>query len=127
MTIDIAALSPNKQKCSNLNFSKIVSCLIDAGPNIPSLQDLADDLNLAQSTVHRRLKREGTSYQSLKNNYRFNLAKYYLRHTNNSAAEISYLIGFKETDTFFKMFKRWANKTPGEFRDNYVSAHKSDD
>lgn len=106
------------------NFSQTVSCLINAGPNIPSLQDLASSLDVAQSTVCRRLKREGTSYQQLKNNYRFNLAKYYLCHTSRTATEISYLIGFKETDAFFKVFKRWTQKTPTEFRECHASTYR---
>lgn len=111
-----SGFSPNRH---GTLFSQRVMGLIDSSQDIPDAQNLAHQLNIAQSTLQRRLKREGTSYQQLKNDYRFNLAKYYLRHTSNNAAEIAYLIGFKETDAFYKNFKRWTGQTPGEFRAAY--------
>jgi len=112
----------NSAKPPQAQFLQKVLRLIDNNQGIPAAPELARQLNIAQSTLQRRLKREGTSYQRIKNNYRFNLAKYYLRHSNNNAAEIAYLIGFKETDAFFKAFKRWTQKTPGEFRKHYLES-----
>lgn len=78
--------------------------------------DLAQALNVSQSTLNRRLKRVGTSYNHLKAQYRYQTAKVYLRNTDLSVGSIAGQLGYKEVDNFFKAFKKWSGQTPSQYR-----------
>ncbi len=80
-----------------------------------SVQRVSDAMNMDRSTLHRRLKKEGTSFRTLLTETRRDLAKTYLIQ-GLSASQTAYLIGFTEPSTFHHAFKRWYGQNPGEFR-----------
>lgn len=51
------------------------------------------------------------------------LAKYYLLNTNYSIKEISYLLGFKESNNFIKYFKYHEKQSPTSYRNTYFNIH----
>ena len=73
------------------------------------------------STVKRRLKDEGTSFNALREDVRRELATRYL-DADMSIAEISFLLGFSEPSAFFRAFKRWTGLTPLEARRRHALA-----
>ncbi len=70
---------------------------------------------MSRSTLHRRLKREETTFSVLLENTRKALSNTYLKH-DMSLTQIAFLLGFSEPSTFQHAFRRWYNKSPGEFR-----------
>ena len=72
-------------------------------------------LGLTSRSLQRRLKDEGTAFQTLREDVRRELAQRYLSD-GLSIAEISFLLGFSEPSAFFRAFKRWTGKTPLESR-----------
>ena len=44
------------------------------------------------------------------------LAMAYIRDTELAFGEIAYLLGFASAEAFQRAFKRWNQKTPGEYR-----------
>jgi AraC-like DNA-binding protein len=66
-------------------------------------------------SLQRRLKDEGTVFQSVRDEMRRDLADHYLGQ-GMSFAEISFLLGFSEPSAFFRAFKRWTGLTPLERR-----------
>lgn len=80
-----------------------------------SVQLVSDAMNMDRSTLHRRLKKEGTTFRTLLTETRRDLAKKYLIQ-GLSASQTAYLIGFTEPSTFHHAFKRWYGQNPGEFR-----------
>jgi AraC-like DNA-binding protein len=83
---------------------------------VPDFEDLAGELNLAPATMRRRLHEEGTSYQSIKDQLRRDLAIGYLSHTDRSVMEIALELGFSERSAFHRAFRKWTGASPGEFR-----------
>ena len=81
-----------------------------------SVDDMARRLNVSKRSLQRRLSDEGTSFQELLNEARFEMAKRYLKDSALSLPEISYLLGFRETSSFFRAFHGWTGTTPGEYR-----------
>lgn len=82
----------------------------------PSLEAVAAHLGLPDWTLRRRLKQEGTSFQTLVDDTRRDLALAWLKQADTSLGEIAYLLGFSTPGAFQRAFKRWTGLTPGEFR-----------
>jgi AraC-like DNA-binding protein len=81
-----------------------------------AMEDLARRLALSKRTLQRRLEDEGTSYQAVLRATRESLAVHYLERTTISAAEISFLLGFEEPNSFFRAFSDWTGQTPETIR-----------
>ncbi|MCG8669061.1 MAG: AraC family transcriptional regulator [Pseudomonadales bacterium] len=82
----------------------------------PSIEEVAQELGMPTWTLRRKLKDEDTSYQNLVDEMRRDVALSYMRNTDLSFGEISYLLGFSTPGAFQRAFKRWAGTTPGEYR-----------
>lgn len=81
-----------------------------------SMQTVSRKLAVSTRTLQRRLQNEGTSFQQILDRVRESLAHHYLRNTNLSGAEISFLLGFEDSNSFARAFQTWAGKTPQAVR-----------
>lgn len=75
------------------------------------VEHVAATLGITARSLQRRLKDEGTTFQGVRDDLRRELAQTYLRG-GASIAEVSFLLGFSETSSFFRAFKRWTGTTP---------------
>lgn len=82
----------------------------------PDIDYVAEKLKLSSRTLRRRLKEEGSGYQEILNEIRFNLAKEYLQTTSLLLEEISVMLGYSDPGNFTHAFKRWTGCSPREFR-----------
>ncbi|MGN8278063.1 AraC family transcriptional regulator [Pseudomonas sp. SMV71] len=83
----------------------------------PSAEHIAKAMHLSLRSLQRHLADEGCRFDALLNECRENLALLHLRDPNCSLSEVSYLLGFADTSSFSRAFKRWTGMTPGQFRD----------
>jgi AraC-like DNA-binding protein len=81
-------------------------------------ESLAASLNLSQSTLRRRLKKEGTTYRAVLQEVRCTLAGNMLEDGSMTLNEISFLLGFAELSAFSRAFKRWTGVAPSEYRES---------
>ena len=89
-------------------------------PDWMSLELLADQLSFSRRTLVRRLENEGTSYQTLLDDARFELACWYLRHSRLTLGQISEKTGFSVQTNFSRGFARWSGQKPTDYRQRFI-------
>ncbi|VVO35294.1 AraC family transcriptional regulator [Pseudomonas fluorescens] len=82
----------------------------------PETESLAQSLCMSASTLRRRLAEEGQTYQGLKDSVRKELAILWLAEPQISFAEIAARLGFADTSSFYKAFRKWSGSNPGHYR-----------
>ena len=91
-----------------------------------NIELVASELRMSRQTLFRKLKSEtGISFQELLDGTRMQLAKDYVYNSDFMLTEIAYLLGFSENSAFHRAFKRWFNKTPGEYRNSLAMKEES--
>jgi AraC-like DNA-binding protein len=88
----------------------------DFSRGFPSFERITDLLHMSAPTLRRRLKREGTTFQELKDNCRRDASIAYLNRPELSINDVAILMGFTDPSAFYRSFKKWTGMTPGEFR-----------
>ena len=66
--------------------------------------------------MRRRLKQEGHTYQSLKDDLRRDVAIAELQDTDRTIADIALAVGFAEPSAFHRAFRKWTGMRPGDYR-----------
>lgn len=96
---------------------RVRSTLLEALPaGEVSMQSISRKLAVSTRTLQRKLQEEGTSFQQTLDTLRNSLAHHYLRNTEMSSAEISFLVGFEDANSFARAFQGWTGKTPQTVR-----------
>lgn len=85
------------------------------GEEFPEIDDIAAQLHMTPITLRRKLKREGSSYQQIKDDVRRDTAIYMLSRGGKSIEDIAEEVGFSEPTSFFRAFKRWTGVTPRSY------------
>lgn len=84
-----------------------------------AMSSVASKLAISSRTLQRRLSEEGTTFQKILDELREELARHYLSTTDYTSAEISFLLGYEEPNSFFRAFRAWTGQTP-----EIVRAHR---
>ncbi|MBJ9976573.1 AraC family transcriptional regulator [Pseudomonas sp. S75] len=88
----------------------------------PDAHALARDMCLSASTLRRRLADEGQSYQGLKDSVRRQLAIDWLSQGSESMADIAERLGFADSSSFYRAFRKWFGCNPGHYRSLMLGA-----
>ncbi len=103
--------------------ARVRSVLLQTLPAGESSMDcVAGRLGTSKRTLQRRLRSEQTTFQTVLGNTRAALARHYLLETRLSGAEISYLLGFEDPNSFFRAFHGWTGQTAEQFRNRPTDA-----
>jgi len=96
---------------------RVKTTLLEALPSGDSSIDfVARKLAISKRTLQRKLASEAESFQSILLCVREQLAQHYLRNSDMSLSEISYLLGFKEPNSFIRAFNDWEGVSPTFYR-----------
>ena len=85
-------------------------------PAWPDLAATADALHVSTATLQRRLAAEGTSFQSLKDELRRDMAIVRLNASSVPLAALADELGFADSAAFQRAFKGWTGTAPGTYR-----------
>ena len=101
---------------------RVCTCLQSQLPNgEPSAERIASSMHLSLRSLQRHLADEGCSYENLLSETRQNLALQHMRDPHCSISEIAYLLGFADSSSFSRAFKRWTGMAPSQYRDGLLA------
>jgi AraC-like DNA-binding protein len=83
---------------------------------LPTQEALAITLNIPLSTLRRNLGRAGTSYSQLKEACLRERAQDLLCEDNVAIGEVAARLGFSDTTSFRRAFRRWVGRSPSQWR-----------
>ncbi len=83
---------------------------------VASLEDVASQLAMAPRSLRRRLAEEGTSFRNLVDTERGQLAGQLLENTEMKLEEMALQLGYGDTASFTRAFRRWFGQSPSEYR-----------
>lgn len=72
-------------------------------------------LSVSRQTLFRKLKKEGTDYRKLVDQFKKEQALKLLQSPNRSITRVAFELGYKDASSFTKAFKRWYGTTPGQY------------
>lgn len=96
--------------------ARVRSHLQQTQPAWPDLAATAEALHMSTSTLQRRLASEGTSFQSLKDELRRDMAIVRLNTSTVPLATLADELGFADSTAFQRAFKCWTGSAPGAYR-----------
>lgn len=96
---------------------RVKAVLLEALPGgYGSMGAVAAALGVSKRTLQRQIEAEGTTYQQILQETRRSLAAHYLHRTTLTTAEIAFLLGFRESNSFYRAFREWTGRTPDGVR-----------
>jgi len=90
---------------------------IDMKNGMPSFAAIAEHLHMSESSLRRRLQKESTSYQVLKDEVRCEAAIDKLLNGQTKVADLAEYLGFTEPSSFVRSFKGWTGFTPKVYKE----------
>jgi AraC-like DNA-binding protein len=85
--------------------------------------DVAHMLSMHRRTLNRRLRAEGTTYQEILDQVRYEAARQLLAGSDVSLDDVAAVLGYAGVTQFTRTFRRWAGVSPGRWR--HAARHDS--
>lgn len=85
---------------------------------VASLEQVAEALAMSPRNLRRKLEQENTSFKVLLDQERQQIAKQLLHGSQMKLDELAFHLGYTDTASFSRAFKRWENCSAGEYRKN---------
>lgn len=90
--------------------------LLQAGPPLPSLEQLAQQRHVSERTLRRHLLQEGVRWRDLVTEVKMSLAKQYLVSGNDSITSIALRLGYQDSANFARAFRQHCGMSPSQWR-----------
>lgn len=79
-------------------------------------REIANRLGVSEATLHRRLKRESTSFKTISDEAAKSLASLLISQRSLSVSAIASRLGYSETAALTRAFHRWFGMSPRQYR-----------
>jgi AraC-like DNA-binding protein len=98
-------------------IDRVTSVIIDMLPSGGVVDEkVAETLHMSVRSLQRRLKGVGTTFRTLLDTVRKDLASTYVHDPDIELAEVAFLLGFSDQSAFSRAFRRWTGNSPSEVR-----------
>ena len=77
-----------------------------------SMETIAEKIGVSRQTLFRKLKAEGVTFEQVLDELRCKLALHYLKGEKIPVNQTAYLVGFSDSASFSRAFKRWTGASP---------------
>ncbi|EGV18690.1 AraC family transcriptional regulator [Thiocapsa marina] len=100
------------------NLRRVIRCILVQGvaPEDTSLAHIARLFSLHRRTLNRRLQSLGTTFKTLIDEARYDVARQLLRDTSLPVVDIAASLDYADAAAFSRAFKRWSGVSPGAWR-----------
>jgi len=107
-----------KKLLSNDSLAERIRLVISSNLGIKHVtaNTVAKELAMSRSTLHRRLREDGTTFHALRENIIINIAKKSLSGSTISIAALAQKLGYSDSSSFHKAFKRLVGHRPLDYR-----------
>ena len=96
---------------------RVTAVIIDMLPSGGVADEkVAEQLNMSVRSLQRRLKEAGTTFRTVLEAVRKDLASTYVRDPDIELVEVAFLLGFSDQSAFSRAFKSWTGCSPSEVR-----------
>ncbi|MDA8519203.1 AraC family transcriptional regulator [Acidovorax sp. NCPPB 4044] len=109
-------LTVRQYRRDRLLAQRVRQALAQAPEQACSAESLAAQLHVSARTLHRQLKEEGASLQSLKDEARQQRARDLLHRTDRPIKQVAEAAGFASEKSFMRAFRHWTGLSPTEYR-----------
>lgn len=82
----------------------------------PEMAEVAREMGLSERTLQRRITEEGTSFRQLMLETRQEVVRHLLSEPSIEIDEIACLLGYEDTNSFYRAFRTWEGTTPARWR-----------
>lgn len=103
-------------RANNLTVRHVLMLLRQRPNDMPTLEELAETFNISSRTLIRNLLAQNTNYRELRILVHKQMAMESLRNTDSSVDAIAMDLGYQDTASFRRAFKRWCGVSPSEYR-----------
>ncbi|MGI9280286.1 MAG: AraC family transcriptional regulator [Endozoicomonas sp.] len=86
----------------------------------PTLEAVAQLLNMSPRNLHRKLQAENTSFRELLDEIRKKRALSEISQPGKPLTQIAHELGFHDSSSFSRAFKRWTGETPKKYREEQL-------
>jgi AraC-like DNA-binding protein len=104
------ARSPEGAAASPTAVENAIAPLLPHGE--ASAAEIARRMGLSRRTLARRLAAEGLGVETVLEALQRDLAERYLADRGLSISQIAWLLGYRESSTFSRAYKRWTGRSP---------------
>ncbi|RYD41262.1 MAG: AraC family transcriptional regulator, partial [Verrucomicrobiaceae bacterium] len=92
-------------------------CLASGRPEVALV---ARELGMSERTLQRRITQEATTFRALLSDARRELSQQLLGDPAIHIDEVTCLLGYQDTTSFYRAFRDWAGISPGEWRADLI-------
>lgn len=85
-------------------------------PGFPTVEEVAQHLNISARTMQRRLSEEGLTYKKLMDDLKKDFAIGYMKRPDLTIGDIAYLLSYSDSSAFTRAFKTWTGMSPNAYR-----------
>lgn len=119
--IEEKAMTALNQISNELSVSAKVKQLIDNAMShgqTLSIEQACELLATSRQTLYRQLQQESTDFKTIYDELRKQRAIDLLNEQTNNIGVISLQLGFKDSSSFYKAFRRWTGTSPKDYLEN---------
>lgn len=116
MSEQLCKESMERQGSDHDLISDVRRILTRTPSRFPSMECVAEELQISPRSLRRGLSEKNCSFQGLLDDVRSTLAIDYLQTSKIPLDDIASLVGFTEYNNFRKAFKRWTGNPPSFYR-----------
>jgi AraC-like DNA-binding protein len=88
----------------------------------PGIDAVAERFHMTPQTLRRRLKREGASFVSIREDIRRDIAIQKVLKGESRIEDIAHVVGYAETRCFTRAFRQWTGFSPLQYRERFLQA-----